>query len=52
MSILAMYIMNRRGERTQPCRSPTLTLKGFVFMPLTRRQTSDCLYNNLIAANT
>ena len=30
LSILSIYIMNRRGERTQPCRSPTLTLKGFV----------------------
>ena len=29
--ILSMYIMNRRGERTQPCCSPTLTLKGFYF---------------------
>ena len=41
--------MNRRGERTQPCHSSTLTLKDFVFMPLTQTQTSDCLYNDLIA---
>ena len=49
---LSVYVMNRRGERTQPCRCPTLTLKGLLFMPLTRTQTSDCLYNNLIAANS
>ena len=49
LSILSMCIMNRRGERTSLCSSSTLTLKGFVFMPLTRTQFSDCLYNNLIA---
>ena len=43
LSVLSMYIMNRRGERTQPCHSPTLTLKGFIFMPLTRIQISDRL---------
>ena len=30
LSILSMYIMNRRGERKKPRRGPTLTLKGFV----------------------
>ena len=25
LSILFVFIMNRRGEKTQPCRSPTLT---------------------------
>ena len=44
--------MNRRGQRTQSCRNSTLTLKGFVFMPLIRKQTFDCSYNDLIAANT
>ena len=52
LSILSMYRMNRRGERTQPCRSLTLRLKGFVFMPLTRTQTSDGLCKNWIAADT
>ena len=50
--ILSMYIMNRKKERTQLCYSSTLTLKCFVFMSLTRTQTSDCLYNNLIAADS
>ena len=35
LSILSMYIMDRRGERAQPCCSPSLALKGFVFMPST-----------------
>ena len=44
--------MNRREKRRKNsvCRSPTITLKGF--MPLTRTQTFDCFYNNLIAANS
>ena len=50
--ILSMCIMNKRGERAHPCRSPTLTLKSFIFMPLTRPQTCDCLYSDLIAANS
>ena len=50
--ILSMYIMNRREERTHPCCSLTLTLKGFVFIPLTQKQTSDCLYNDLTAVNS
>ena len=52
LSILSMYIMNRIGERTQPCCSPTLKLKGFVFMPSTKTQASHCLHNDLIAANS
>ena len=51
-SILSIYMMNKRGERTHPCRSPTLTLKGFVFMLLTRKKISYYLYNNLIAVNS
>ena len=52
LSILSKYIMNEKGERTQPCCSPTLTLKCFVFMPLTQTQTFDCLYIDLTAANS
>ena len=50
--VLSMYIMNRKGERAHPFHSPTLTLKGFVFMPLTQTLTFHCLYNDLIAANS
>ena len=50
--LVYVYIMNKRGERTKPCCSPTLRLKGFIFMSLTQTQTSDCLCNDLIAANS
>ena len=40
-----------RVKKIHPCRSPKMTLKGFVFMPLTQIQTSDCLYNNLVVTN-
>ena len=52
LSMMFMYIMNRRGERTQPFLSSKLTLKGFAFVLLTQSQTSDCLYNDLTAANS
>ena len=29
---LSMFIINKKGERTPSCRSPTLILKDFVFM--------------------
>ena len=48
LSILSIYIMKRRGERIQPCCSPTLIPKGFFFMQVTQTQTSDCLYNDWI----
>ena len=50
--ILSMCMMNRRVERTQFCQSPTLTLKSSVFIPLRQTLTSECFYNDLIAANS
>ena len=53
VSVYLFYVYyEQKRRRTQPCLSLTLTLKGFVFMPLTRTESSDCLYNDLIAANT
>ena len=49
LTILSIQIWNRIGEREQPCCSPTLTLKGFVVALLTRTQTSECMYSDLIA---
>ena len=49
LTILSIYIRNRIGEREQPCRSPTLALKGFVVALLTRTQTSECMYSDLMA---
>ena len=42
-----VYNEQKRRNKTR-CRSLTLTLKGFVFMPLIRTQTSDCLYNTFV----
>ena len=39
------------GEREQPCYSPTLTLKGFVVALLTRTQTLECMYSDLMAVS-
>ena len=55
VTILFIYIRNRIGER-EPCwsgpyRSPTFTLKGFVVALLTRTQTSECMYSDLIAVS-
>ena len=49
LTILSISIRNIIGEREQPCRSPTLTLKGFVVALLTRTQTSKCMYSDLMA---
>ena len=54
LTILSIHVRNRIGEREQPCRSPTLTLKGSAVALLTRTQTSQCmyfLYSNLIAVS-
>ena len=39
------------NEREQPCRSPTLSRKGFVIALLTRAETSECMYSDLIAVS-
>ena len=51
VTILSIQIRNRIGEREQPCRSPTLTLKGFVVAQLTRTQTLECMYSDLMAVS-
>ena len=51
LTSLSIYIRNRIGESEQPCRSPTLTLKGFVVTLLTPTQTSECMYSDLIAVS-
>ena len=49
LTILSIRIRNRIGEREQPCRCPTLTLKDFVVVLLTQTQTSECMYCDLMA---
>ena len=52
LTILSIFIRYDIGEREQPFRSSTLTLKGFVVARLTRTQTSECLYSDLKAVST
>ena len=46
--VYLVHVYNEQKKR----KHTALTLKGFVLMPLTRTQTSDYLYNDLIAANS
>ena len=52
VSVYLVHVYTEQKKKNTPCHSPTLTLKGFVFMPLTQIQTFDLLYNNLIATNS
>ena len=47
-----MYTMNRSGDNTQPCRSPTPTLKDFDLLLLMRTQTLEQWYSDLTATTS
>ena len=51
LTILYVCIRNRIGERDQACRSPTLTLKGFIVALLSRTHTSERMHSDLIAVS-
>ena len=48
---LTSYTTERRGDKTQPCRSPTPPWNGFNCLPFTRPQTSGRQENELMTHN-